>query len=229
MKKFAIILILVCTLMAGATACNGGGANDTGTGSEKSADVVKKPDYSKELLKMFPDKVGTEWIYSGFAEYGHQMTLDERSKVANKGYEIKISGNIFDMSDGEAKGDFSLALKYVFSDEAVKEIVEKGEKLPHKIKEFEILRGPLKLGNSWTQNVIINGKETELKAEILEDTVEKDSNKRVIKVRYTAKVDGMPDGIYKETRTFKEGAGLVHFENTFDQNIEFIYSLYKIN
>ncbi|MCX7747072.1 MAG: hypothetical protein N2645_09310 [Clostridia bacterium] len=181
-----------------------------------------------QLLRMFPDKVGTSWIYSGFAEYGHDMKLDGINPIHDEGKEYLISGKVHDMSDGEATGDFSLALRYIFLGNSVKEIIDRGEKLPHKIKELEVLKTPLAKGNTWAQSVNINGQDTELKAVIVEDTKESDSNKRIIKVEYTAKVDGMPDGIYKEIRVFKEGVGLISFQNTYNKDIEFSYGLYKI-
>lgn len=181
-----------------------------------------------ELLTMFPDRVGTEWIYNGFAEYGHQMTIDGISVINEGKSKYLISGKVADMSDGEATGDFSLYIEYEFSNSGLREIIKKGDKLPHKIMEFDVLRAPLNKGNTWKQDVKIGAKETELIAEIIDVGIEPETNKKIVKVQYTAKAEGMPDGIYKEVRTFKEGTGLVMFENTFNEEIEFNYSLFHM-
>lgn len=195
---------------------------------EQMVTVPGKSRAFRELQQMFPDVVGTQWIYNGFAEYGHRMKIDGINGQPGQSREYLISGKVADMSGGEGKADFSLYLEYHISGDGVKEIVKKGEKLPHKIREFYILKAPLVKGNKWTEKVKINGKETELNAEIMELSKEVQTNKKVIEVQYTAKADGMPNGVYKETRVFKEKSGVVSFENTFSKEIEFNYSLYKI-
>lgn len=183
----------------------------------------------EELLAMLPDKVGAEWKYNGFAEYGHSMKLDAINELGNEQKQYVLSGKVDDMSGGEAKGDFNISMEYIVSKDGIKEIIKKGEKMPHKITEFDMLRYPLTKGNTWTQQVNINGNVTELKAEIVETGVNNETKGKTLKAQYTAKVKGMPNDNYKEVRTFEEGKGLTSFENTFDKDIDFNYSLYKFN
>ena len=80
-------------------------------------------------------------------------------------------------------------------------------------------------GSTWKQEVEINGQSVELKAAIID--ISKNSEKgKVVKVEYTASVSGMPNNIYKEVRIFEEGKGMTSFENTFDKDIDFNYSLF---
>lgn len=230
MKKKILAFILIFTLVISFSACSKGNIVSPGIdvpqGGPPPAEN-KDQQAKSELLKMLPDKVGAEWVYNGFAEYGHKMKIDSISNaLADEKAHFLISGKVDDMSDGEAKGDFDINLEYVVSKDGIREIIKKGEKMPHKISEFDVLRYPLTKGNTWTQQVSINGSSTELKAEIIEIGKSSD-NSKTIKVQYTAKVAGMPNDTYKEVRTFEEGKGLVSFENTFDKDIDFSYSLYK--
>lgn len=154
------------------------------------------------------------------------MKIDGINKEKDGSIRYLISGEVDDMSGGAGKGDFKINIEYLFSNDSVREIIKKGDKLPHKIKEMDILRAPLVKGGTWTQTVKINGKDTELKAEIIEDKDSSWPNEKVLKVQYTAKAEGMPDGIYKETRIFREKKGLIYFENTYTNEITFNYRLY---
>lgn len=181
-----------------------------------------------ELLRMLPDRVGAEWQYYGFAEYFHTMRIDGINSVNDGKTQYMISGRVEDMSDGESKLDHSIYLEYLVSNEGIREIIHKGQVMPHKIKEFDILRYPLTKGNTWTQQVEINGQKTELTAEILEESLNEENNK-VLKVQYTAKVEGMPSDTYTETRRFEESKGLLEFENTFEKEFNFGYHIYKFS
>lgn len=232
MKKKLLAIILVFALIISFSACSKSnivspGIDVPAEGNQQQAD--KDQQAKSELLKMLPDKVGAEWKYNGFAEYGHSMKLDSISNaLADEKAHFLISGKVDDMSDGEAKGDFDINLEYVVSKDGIREIIKKGEKMPHKISEFDVLRYPLTKGNTWTQQVSINGCTTELKAEIIEIGASSD-NSKTVKVQYTANVAGMPNDTYKEVRIFEEGKGLVTFENTFDKDIDFNYNLYKFS
>ncbi|MCX7842756.1 MAG: hypothetical protein N2489_06745 [Clostridia bacterium] len=215
MKKLAAVVLALMLLAVIQAGC--------------SNSLRVKSENMNELKQMLPEEAGMQWIYNGFAEYGHTMKLDSINVQPDKRLVYSVTGEVADMSDGEAEGDFSLYLEYHISNDGMREIVKKGEKLPHKIKEFYVLKAPLVKGNKWSEKVSINGKDTELQAEIIEDSRESETNSRVIKVQYTAKADGMPDGTYIETRVFKERTGIISFENTFDKDIEFNYSLFEIS
>lgn len=245
MKKTIMAWILAAAVSVTFTACasqvaetpgkqEGSNQQQEATGKETAKPSEDKQPrqeekLSQELLQMFPQNVGTQWIYNGFAEYGHQMKLDEITSLEGGALQYSLSGEVADMSDGEGKGDFSLALQYRISSQAVREVFVKGDKVPHKIKEFDMLRLPLKKGNAWTQKVSINGKDTELKAEIMEAGTDAESGLLTVKVKYTAPAEGFPNGQYFEERTFREKQGLIHFVNTYDDMIEFNYSLHSVS
>jgi hypothetical protein len=236
MKKsisLLILVLLVTSVLAACTSGNAGTKDKENVGQEKPSTAAEQPKKeagaSEELLQMFPSRVGTEWIYNGFAEYGHQMRLDAVNIMNSSTLQYLITGEVADMSGGaEGTGDYSLLLEYRFTAQAVREVFVKGEKVPHKIKEFDILRLPLEKGNTWTQKVVITGKETELKAEIMEAGKDPASGAKVVKVDYTAPMEGFPGGQYKESRTFREKEGLLHFVNTYDETIEFNYGLHSV-
>lgn len=215
MRKLLSIFTAVVLYMS-LTACW-----DTGEDKDKVSSLTQYVSY-------FPDKVGTEWIYNGFAEYGHTVKLDKIENTADGKVEYTINGKVADMSGGEAKGDFNVSLRYIFSGDNVKEVVVKGEKLPHKIKELIVLKEPISKGNTWTQKAAIDGVNTQINAEILE-IKENDQDGKTIKVQYTGDVEHMPGGVYREVRVFKEKTGLISFENTFNRDIEFNYSLFHFN
>ena len=198
----------------------------------KEVDVVKVENDKNALsglLQMLPNRTGAEWKYNGFAEHSHSVRIDAINHLSDSQIQYQISGKVDDMSDGEGTKDFRINIEYIVSKDGLKEIVKKAEVLPHKIMEFDVLRYPLIKGNTWTQQVHINDSDVELKAEIIEQTVDEEDNTKVIKVQYTAQVPGMPNDMYKEIRTYQEGKGLIYFENTYDYDIDFIYTLFQFN
>lgn len=194
---------------------------DRETGSKVSAET-------EDLLKVFPQQVGTEWIYNGFAEYGHKMRLDVISHLQDGGTRHLLTGTVDDMSGGESKKDFSLQLEYTFTAEGIREKIQKGDMMPHKIADMIVLKAPLQAGTKWSQEVTLDGKTVTLQAEILETVKETSDDTNVYKVRYTAKASGYPDDVYVETRSYQEGKGLIQFENTYNNEITFGYSLYTM-
>lgn len=236
MRNKAIAMVLALSLAVSVTACS---AIDTAkpdtskpsTGQSQNVDNSKNENDQKafnELTLMLPNKAGIEWKYNGFAEYGHSMKIDSINKLAENKLQYLISGQVDDMSGGESKDDFGLSLEYIVTKDGIKEIIKKGDKMPHKIKELDVLRYPLAKGTTWTQTVEINGSSVELKAEIVADTINPDTNNKIVKVEYTATVPGMPNDTYREMRFFEAGKGMVTFENTFDKDIEFNYSLFTL-
>ena len=230
MKKKVLALVLALSLTMSFSACSINNGKNPGTDNPKpgtSEQIDKENAAIKEFAAMLPDKAGAEWKYNGFAEYGHSMKLDAINKDSKGEIQYLISGLVDDMSGGESKDDFSLSLKYVISKDGIKEIINKGDKMPHKVRELDVLRAPLAKGSTWTQKVDINGQSVELKAAII-DVLENSEKGKVIKVEYTAPVSEMPNNTYKEVRIFEEGKGMTSFENTFDKDIDFNYSLFNL-
>lgn len=178
----------------------------------------------RQLMALFPEEEGFTWIYNGFAEYGHTMTLTGIQREGITGRTVlEITGEVHDPSGGASKRDFSLALEYVFSGRAVKERVIRGDLFPHRLNPLEILRYPLRKGKSWTQKA---GGRT-IRATVLEDGVDPEDDRRFFRIRYTTTMQGLKNNKYIETRLFKEGLGVVRFENTILKDVDFNYFLFR--
>lgn len=180
---------------------------------------------NKEMKSLMPAKEGYEWIYNGFAEYGHKMNI---KKITDKGQSLQylIEGVVISASGMPATEKDRFVLDYTVTNNSIRENVEKIGKLPHKIKEFDLIREPLVKGNRWNEKVLIDGRETVLNSEIIETGVDS-SSRKYFKVRYEAADPGYPDSKYIETRVIKQGIGFSSFENTYDKEIEFNYHVFE--
>ena len=233
MKSRLAVLALVFVLVVIATGCfllkpaeDGPKEQD---GDQRDTEPNGAEDrVSQQLVEIFPQKIGYEWIYSGFAEYGHRMRLDNISGSTESSEVLvyEISGEVYDPSGGEASGDFSLEMEYVITKDTVTERIIKGEKLIHVFRELELLKLPLQTGTKWQQKVEVNGKEQVLTAEILSAEAEEEQGPVIYKVRYTVPMEGMPDGLYVEERTFAEGKGVIHYARTLGKEYDFMFEYY---
>jgi len=178
----------------------------------------------EELMSYFPDKTGFTWVYSGFAEYGHRMVLDSITEVRSKGDVVyQISGMVEDMSGGESEADFSFQIQYIFgNDQAVERILHKGIVFPHRIDGLVMLKAPVKKGQKWSFRAEDG---SQVDAVITEAGVDDEDNLAYCEVEYTTPDHSMPDGLYRETRTFKKGIGVTSFVSTIMPEVEFSYSL----
>lgn len=191
---------------------------------------------SQQLVNIFPQQIGYEWFYSGFAEYSHHMKLDNiYSSTDNPEVLVyEISGTVGDPSDGEASGDFGLELEYIITKDCITERILRGEKLPHMFHELQLLKLPLEPGAKWEQKIETGEKEVTLTAEILSIEAERSSfavaglfveaeNPIVYRVRYSVPMEGMSEGLYIEERTFVEGAGISYYERTLGEEYDFMF------
>lgn len=179
--------------------------------------VSPKVTPSKVLLAYFPQRPKTEWIYEGFAEYGHHMTLNQvaGSRDGRRIFHY-ISGQVDDPSGGESTRDFHFKIRYTFTRNAVYEtIVASDTPFPHRIPNLKLLTLPLRKGAKWTQTVTVGGKKAILQAKIL-DFRTKPAVGRIVTVRYRVPMTGMPNNVYEEIREFVWGKGVYRFEKTFD-------------
>jgi hypothetical protein len=171
----------------------------------------------------FPSQPGFVWIYDGFAEYSHRMTLNEVTPGPRRGETVhKITGEVEDPSGGESPHDFRIELEYVFSRDSATERVIRGDVFPHLLRPLVVLRHPIETGRSWSVDAPGGGK---IEAGILEVGVDPEDERRFCIVRYTAPAPGLPGGRYVETRTFKQGLGITRFENTIAPEVDFNYFL----
>ena len=188
-----------------------------------SAGCAGRPAPRDEVMSFFPDSKGFTWTYTGFAEYGHKMTLDDIQKDEGTGdVTYSISGEAFDMSGGESKRDFTFGLNYVFTKDGAREDVTHMDVFPHRINGLVMLKAPMKEGQTWsfTDN---DGRQVDAKVKKMgSDPVDKLA---YCEVEYTTPDSTMPDGLYHETRVFKKGLGVVSLVSTILPDVEFNYTL----
>jgi hypothetical protein len=180
---------------------------------------------SNYLARLLPD-MGYKWLYNGFAEYGHQMSLEDIVKD-DEGIKYIIRGKVADMSDGESgrsEDDFSIELTYNITWGSIYQ--EKKEKMmmDSDMDFIELIRAPLVEGNKWAQIAIDKeGNERHLECQITD--INKVGGAKVYTVEYR---DMYSD--YYEIRMIEEKVGVVSFTKlwiTEDGNFEIGYSLYK--
>ena len=152
------------------------------------------------LSSLLPAKTGVRWAYDAPIELGFEMTLKQ----------INITGtNKSYILDAELPGDpdtVTERIKYILTPASIREINPVPSRL-HKIAQFDLIRAPLTVGNSWSENVRIRGAATTLTSKIKSAGTGSDGKKFFI-VEYKAPLAGMLKGVYIETRTIKEGTGV---------------------
>lgn len=234
----AIAAILIASLAAcGKTQQSEAAGNKKVTGDKE---VKDKKSYSSELAKYFPDVEGTVLNFIGTLEYGHGLTLN-KVKEKNDKLILVFKGQIEDVSEGEgpSKEELMLETEYEIGNDYVKEI-QKNEKRRHSqsiIREQIVLKLPLEKGKTWEQKVNVEGKEYTAQTKIVELSKDEDG-KNLIKTETLIKdIEFYPDNTYRETKTFKEGKGLVEFQNVIlfpaayegdkEAHMEFGYHLFE--
>jgi hypothetical protein len=185
-----------------------------------TAEVVFEQEALSALL---PSEIGYTWIYNGFAEYGHTMTLDAiLASVDSSVYEI--SGEVADMSGGEGNFSVDLTLKYILSGNSI--VQEKTEEmmLDSKFDRLTLIKLPFEVGNTWTEIVINPETQNEVTLISVIETVEMVDGAMQYTVRYD---DANSD--YYELRVFREGVGVISVEKLLeltDGNFPASYSLF---
>ena len=77
---------------------------------ENDADDKKQDDErgaAAELTALLPEREDYEWVYNGFAEYGHELELEKIRKEDGKVI-YEAEGEVFDLSAGESDRDFDI-------------------------------------------------------------------------------------------------------------------------
>jgi hypothetical protein len=165
------------------------------------------------LTALLPSETGYDWDYSGYAEYVHEMKLDSLEKTSDQ-WVYNISGQVFDVSEGEGRGDPSIYLTYVVDGEKILQRVQSVMMMDSEFKQIEIIRLPLAKGALWEQTVPKNdGSLVTLECRI--DDIAMDNGKQTYTVSYTE-----PSGEHKERRIIREGTGVVYYEKLFPQGEE---------
>lgn len=173
-----------------------------------SPEKNEKPFEVEALSALLPEE-GYEWIYNGFAEYGHRMKLDTISQEEKK-KTYQISGKVFDMSDGESKLNLDLTIQYIIEENRLVQVKEEEAMLDSKFDRITLIQTPLVAGNSWVEQVTDKeGKTATIKAEIQEVRVS--DGVKTYKVHYQEQ-----ESDYWEERVIKEGIGVVSLEKLMD-------------
>lgn len=178
-----------------------------------------------KLAALLPEKEGFTWIYNGFAEYGHTMTLKSIDKKDNN-YTYNIDGMVEDMSGGEAgkTKDFSLNVIYTIEKGALIQTKKETAMLDSPFDRLVLIRTPLEVGTKWEQEV----KNRDNKAVTLDCSISEIKNTEGINIYTVNYKDKGSD--YFERREFKQGVGLVLFEKLLilsDQSFPAGYYLYE--
>lgn len=163
--------------------------------------------YEKAALSaLLPDRTGYSWIYNGFAEYGHTMTLDEIIDTQTQRI-YKISGEVEDMSGGEGDINGDLSIRYILMGNTL--IQEKSEQrmLDSKFNRLTLIKTPLVAGTTWTETLLDkNGNAAKVDSIIKKVEIVEGGKKQ-----YTVYYDDVNSEYYEE-RLIREGVGVVSVE-----------------
>lgn len=167
--------------------------------------------YQKAALsKLLPASLGYQWIYNGFAEYDHTMTLNSiTDEIARRTYQI--TGTVGDASGGESTANRSIALKYIIEKTSLVQEKQEQVMMDSKFNRLTLIRTPLETGNYWIEKVTDKtGKSTELSAQIIKSEILAGGIKQ-----YTVRYEDNRSA-YFEQRVIREGVGVVSFEKLFE-------------
>lgn len=158
------------------------------------------------LEAFLPGGEGYTWVYSGFAEYGHRMTLRHIIPRGDRSIYV-ATGEVFDLSGGESTSDFSMSTLYIVEPDRLVERVSGPMLMQNRYRSLELLRTPVEKGTAWVQDVelVDGGYRTTLTSTITD--VKDVDGRRTVFVTYTDNATG-----YEETREIAEGVGVVAYE-----------------
>lgn len=237
-KIFLLIILLISSFMLSACSTN---ADDLITPTPSGSDVNNVTQdtptieitfeptnimISNKLIALLPAEEGYSWIYNGFAEYGHQMTLDTIKPDDIAGSLVyEISGKVDDASGGESNKDYWMSITYIITDDTIVQECSGEMLMDRKFEQIEIIKLPLTEDSIWEQIVIDkDGSSIILECKI-EDVTEQDSVKSY-SVSYKDK-----NSDYFEERKIEEGRGVVFYEKLYipdeGEAFEMGYYLYE--
>ncbi|HSL86528.1 MAG TPA: hypothetical protein VK861_06310, partial [Bacteroidales bacterium] len=175
------------------------------------------------LSALLPSEIGYTWIYNGFAEYGHSMTLDAIIESDDSNV-YEISGEVADMSGGEGNFNVDLTIKYILSGNTI--VQEKTEEmmLDSKFDRLTLIKLPFVIGNTWTESVIDPDTQNEVTLNSGIETATMVDGA----MQYTVRYEDV-DSDYYELRVIREGVGVISVEillELTDGNFPASYSLF---
>ncbi|HHU49973.1 MAG: hypothetical protein ACOYEH_02420 [Caldicoprobacterales bacterium] len=196
---------------------------DADNGESRAPDSV--PDTTSQLKALLPKREDYKWVYNGFAEYGHELELEEIEEDNGK-IVYETEGEVFDMSAGESDRDFSLSVDFIVTSDSLIQ-KKKGEAMMDLFDRIILIQAPLREGHTWTQTVKENaGGKIELECTI--EKVEDKNGARAYTILYQDK-----DSPYYEKRVITEGIGVTEFTRLYiteaegEENFEISYWLYE--
>jgi hypothetical protein len=237
MKKITIFLLLLLILVLGLNACQASETSEEESTGEPVQELPVEPSFiqdanlpslspeeevaSFEALRAYlPQKEGFTWVYSGFAEYGHTLHIDQRFQRADS-LQMMISGLVDDVSGEMEEELFRLSLEFTIEHGQWVQNQNAPQMMGKDFKQLVLLTYPLEEGANWSQQVqTADGESLTLYSEILSIDDEEQ-----IRVSYT---DTGSD--YYEERTFAKGLGMVAFTSLYqseESDFEIGYALYR--
>ena len=186
--------------------------------------TVEDTVYQKDALsKLLPAAVGYKWLYTGFAEYSHEMTLDTITDELNKRIYL-VSGTVGDPSGGARTADFTIKLQYTIEQNRLTQQKTEQTMMDSKFNLLTLIETPLVVGTYWTEKVIDKlGASRGIYSQITK--VEKTADGlNQYTVRYKDR-----NSAYYEQRVIREGAGVVSFEKLFELGVDSFSSGYFLN
>lgn len=174
------------------------------------------------LAALLPSETGHTWIYNGFAEYGHTMTLDRIEEASNRRTYV-LSGEVSDSSDGEGNLGRGISLNYILQGNALIQEKTAPMMLDSKFDRLTLIETPLVAGTTWTETLMDQSGRT-AKIDAIIQKVEIVDGKKQFTVRHQE-----VGSSYYEVRVLREGAGVLSFEKLLqltEDSFPVSYSLY---
>jgi hypothetical protein len=217
-KKRWIMALAAALLLTGCTQPGAEGTPGTTAGATPQAtaayptptvSVSQAGEKQTDFTGLLPAAVGYHWMYEGFAEYSHEMTLDaiEHSGTTTV---YRISGEVGDPSGGESQADHSLSIVYTLQPGVWVQQAQGQLLMDSEFSRLELLRGPLAEGTQWTQTVAGASGEPITLVCTIESVVNGGDGGAVYTVAYRQQ-----NSDYYERREIAEGRGVIAFEKLY--------------
>lgn len=207
MKK--LLYMAVCAVMAVSLF----GCAPQSSEPNNTQQAEENNEYLESIEDYFPTD-NTYRSYHGYAEAGFEVVYYDFEQNDEMTV-YKYMGAMNDERAAVEDAERSFVVTYTITGDRVVEHVENSDPIAEsennvysKIEDMVVLSGEIKEGNSWTQEIELDGNKTEAVTEITEVT--EDSFKTVT----TAEAEGYKDGKYTEERVYTKGVGLASFSNT---------------
>ena len=210
MQKKIIMFLVMIVLVFSFVACS-------------KDEVAEDLPLNEELVKLMPTE-GFKWAYNGAAEYYHEMVLDTITSDEKQAI-YKVTGEVQDVSSGEANKDYTIELFYEINGNSIKQRKTAEMMLDSEYDALTLIQTPLEKGTKWSEEVKDkSGKKVTIDAEIID--IEEKEQGMVYKVSYKNKKTG-----YSESRKIMENYGVIAFTKLVEvdgQSFTYGYGLYGL-